>query len=217
MKRLKRSHPFAAAALALTIGSCGAARAGAPQPEQRESDFAHVCAGGVARGQSCAVATQADDCPGSQCILKPESSFIRGEVTVIAHDTVTDWATGNVGNRALTVMLEVKGPDGKPRMLASTYQNLTFPTDAPTAPGNVVAIAMDEAAVKTLATSVGGLLFTRPEATFTQQLQALFGSTGTPALVAIIGRQPESTDQTATGLATVLRFKVRLQFLAPAA
>ena len=65
---------------------------------------------------------------------------IKGTLTIIAHDSVTDWLNGGAANRALTVMLEVKAPDGSKQMLAATYQDLATPTNPPEAPSNVVAI-----------------------------------------------------------------------------
>lgn len=197
----------------LAVGVAGAARAGAPQPDTRQGDFAHVCQGGANKGQPCSVATQDADCPGSACVPATLSKTIPGTLTIIAHDTVTDWANGGATNRAVTVMLEVKAPDGSRRMLASTYQNVLAPSEPPAAPGNVVALPIDEAAVQTLAAAVGGLLFAHPEATITQQLQTLFATTGVPALVAVKDRRVDSADHTGDGLATVLRFKVRIQFL----
>src|SRR5262249_49232573 len=155
----------------------------------------------------CTVATQAADCPGSECVVVPVSKTIKGVLTLIAHDSVTDWANGGATNRALTVLLEVKAPDGSPQLLAATYQDLATPTNPPTAPGTVVAIDMDEANLQTLAGAVSGLLFVQPEATLAQQLQTLFGSTGTPVLVAVADRGVQSADHTGDGLATVLRFK----------
>jgi hypothetical protein len=65
---------------------------------------------------------------------------------------------------------------------------------------------------------VSGLLFVQPQSTLAQQLQTLFGTTGTPAIVAVTeGRSVELADHTGDGLATVLRFKIKLQFLEPAA
>lgn len=213
---MKPSHTLAALALCLAVGSCGTARAGAPQPDQRQGDFAHVCRGGLDKDQPCTVPTQEVDCPGSECVVQPVSGSIRGTLTLIAHDSVTDWANGGAANRALTALLEVRAPDGSQQMLAATYQDLAAPTNPPTAPGNVVAIDMDELALRNLSVAVSGLLFARPESTLSQQLQTLFGSTGTPALVAVTDRRVQSADHTGDGLATVLRFKVKIQFLAPA-
>lgn len=212
---MKSSRILAMLGMCLAVGSAGTARAGAPQPDERESGFAHVCKGGPNKSHPCAVATQEIDCPGSECVVQPLSASIKGTLTVIAHDSVTDWSTGIAGNRALTVLLEVKAPDGSQQMLAATYQNLAVPTNPPTAPGEVVAIDMDEAALKTLSPAVTGLLFVQPESTLSQQLQTLFGSTGTPAIVAVTDRRVQSADHTGDGLATVLRFKVKIQFLAP--
>jgi hypothetical protein len=129
---------------------------------------------------------------------------------------VTDWSTGVATHRALTVLLEVKAPDGSKQMLAATYQDIDTPTEPPTAPGNVVAIAMDELALNNLAKAVNGLLFVQPETALSQQLQALFSSNGTPALVAVNDRKVDFADHGSDPLATVLRFKVKLQFLDPA-
>ena len=213
---MKSSRLLATLAICLAAGSAGIARAGAPQPDQREGDFAHVCKGGPNKGQACTVATQDADCAGNVCVVQAVTSSVKGMLTIIAHDTVTDWSTGVAANRALTVMLEVKAPDGSQQMLAATYQNLALPTDPPTAPGAVVAINMDESAVQKLAAAVNGLLFVQPESTLAQQLQTLFGSTGTPVLVAVADRHPQFADHTGDGLATVLRFKVKIQFLEPA-
>ena len=59
---------------------------------------------------------------------------------------------------------------------------------------------------------MSGLLFVQPESTLAQQLQQLFDSTGTPVLVGV-DRHPQFADHSGDGLATVLRFKVKVQFL----
>jgi hypothetical protein len=128
---------------------------------------------------------------------------------------VADWLNGGAPNRALTVMLEVKAPDGSKQILAATYQDLAAPTDPPEAPVNVVSIPMDEAALQTLSGALNGLLFVQPESTLSEQLQTLFSSTGTPVLVALDDKRAQSADHTGDGLATVLRFKVKIQFLDP--
>jgi hypothetical protein len=203
-------------ACCIAVSVTGAARAGAPQPDTRSGDFVHVCQGGANKGLACSVATQDTDCPGSACVARPLSSAVRGTLTIIAHDSVTDWLNGGATNRALTVMLEVKSPDGVKQMLAATYQDLANPTESPSAETNVISIQMDEDAVKTVALGLNGLLFVQPESTLAQQLQTLFGSTGTPVIVAV-DRKGQSADHTADGLATVLRFKVKVQFLEPVA
>ena len=210
MKQLSR-------VIMLSLLLAAPAGAGAPQPETRQGDFAHVCKGGPNKDLACTVATEAADCPRSECVVQAVSKTIKGELTLIAHDTVTDWANGSVGNQALTVMLEVKGPDGSREMLAATYQNLATPSFPPTAPSDVVAIDMDEAALQTLAKSVGGLLFARGETAIAQRLQALFASAGTPAIVDALERTTENGDHTGDALATVVRFKVKIPFLTPAA
>ena len=98
-------------------------------------------------------------------MLQTLSKTIKGTLTIIAHDSVTDWLNGGATNRALTLMLEVKAPDGSKQILAATYQDLASPTDPPQALGNVVSIDMDELAVKNLAGAVNGLLFAQPEST----------------------------------------------------
>lgn len=211
-------HRFAFVALAVCLlaGGPRPALAGAPQPEQRAGDFAHICAGGPNRGLACTVDTEAIDCPRGSCVVQAVSKTIKGTLTLIAHDAVTDWATGTATHQALTVLLEVKAPNGTKQLLAATYQNITTPTLPPTAPTDVVAIDMDEAALQSLAAAVTGLAFAQPEAAFAEHLQTLFGTTGTPAIVAVLDRKVDSADHTGDALATVLRFKVKLQFLAPA-
>lgn len=212
---MKRSRILIALACCLALGSPGAARAGAPQPDQRQGDFEHVCKGGPNKALACTIATQDADCPRSECVVKTLSSIIRGRLTIIAHDSVTDWLNGGAPNSALTVMLEVKAPDGSKQILAATYQDLATPTNPPQAPGNVVAIQMDEFAVQTVSGGLDGLRFASPESTISEQLQTLFGATGTPTIVASEDRRARFADHTGDGLATVLRFKVKIQFLDP--
>jgi len=193
----------------------GAARAGAPQPETRQGDFAHTCRGGARKALACTVPTEDVDCPGSECVVTTLSKVVPGTLTIIAHDSVTDWLAGGAGNRALTVMLEVRAPDGSRQMLAGTYQDLLDPTNAPSAPSDVVAIQMDESALHALAPAVGGLLFIRPESALAAKLQTLFGSTGTPVIIAVAPRSAQFADHTDDALASVLRFKVRVRFVEP--
>jgi hypothetical protein len=203
--------------LALLAGMALAAtaHAGAPQPDTRQGEFAHVCRSGANKNRACTIATEAQDCPRSTCVLRTLSNPVKATLTIIAHDAVTDWANGGATNQALTVLLEVRAPNGTQQMLAATYQNLAEPRTAPTAPTNVVAIDMDEFALRAAAGAVDGLLFVQPEATLAEQLQTLFGQTGTPVLVAT-ERQVQSADHTGDGLATVVRFKMKLQFVDPA-
>lgn len=212
---MKQSRILVALAWCIAVGSAGAARAGAPQPDQRQGDYEHVCKGGPNKAQACTVATQDADCPRSECVVKTLSNAIKGTLTIIAHDSVTDWLNGGAPNSALTVMLEVKAPDGSKQILAATYQDLGVPTNPPEAPGDVVAIQMDEFALQTVSGALNGLLFVRPESTISEQLQALFGSAGTPVIVGLEDRGAQAADHTGDGLATVLRFKVKLQFLDP--
>lgn len=201
-------------ALAAGLSLATAAFAGAPAPDTRQGDFVHVCRGGARKGLACTVATEATDCPGSECVVQAVSGTIKGELTLIAHDSVTDWAAGTTGNRSLTVLLEVRGPAGT-ALLAATYQNLADPTLAPLAPTNVVAFEMDEATLRDAVPAIGGLLFAQPEARLAEQLQTLYGQTGTPALVAITDKQVLAGDHVDDELATVVRLKVKIQFLKP--
>jgi hypothetical protein len=212
---MKRSPILVALAASIAVGNAGAAWAGAPQPETRQGDFEHVCKGGPNKDLACTVATQAVDCPESECVIQTLSKTIKGTLTIIAHDSVTDWLNGGATNRALTLMLEVKAPDGSKQMLAGTYQNLASPTDPPEAPSNVVSIPIDESAVTTLSSAVNGLVFAQPQSAIAQQLQTLFISTGTPAIVSVKDKKVWFADHTGDGLATVLRFKVKIQFLDP--
>jgi len=211
----KPSRILVALAWCLALGSAGAAHAGAPQPDTRQGDFAHICRGGPNKAQACTVATQATDCPKSECVVTTLSKTIKGTLTILAHDSVTDWLNGGATNHALTVMLEVKAPDGTKQILAATYQDLAAPTNPPEAPSDVVSIQMDESALHTLSGALNGLLFVQPESTLSQQLQTLFNSTGTPVIVAVDDKRAQSADHTGDALATVLRFKVKVQFLEP--
>jgi hypothetical protein len=210
---MKHVSILAGIACCLAIGSVRPARAGAPQPDTRAGDFVHVCQGGANKGLACTVATEATDCPKSECVVRTLSKPIKGRLTIIAHDTVTDWLNGGATNSALTVLLEVKAPDGSRHILAATYQDLVTPTNPPAAPSNVVSIAMDELALRNLAGAVSGLVFVQPESTLSQQLQQLFSVAGTPVIIATNDRRVDFADHTGDGLATVLRFKVKVQFV----
>jgi hypothetical protein len=72
---------------------------------------------------------------------------------------------------------------------------------------------MSEAALQSLAGALTGLLFAQPEAALAARLQALFNNTGTPAIVAVKETKLDAADHTGDALATVLRFKVKIQFL----
>jgi hypothetical protein len=210
---MRPSRRLATLAMCLAIGTAGTADAGAPQPETRHGDFAHVCRSGPRKNLACTVPTEEADCPASECVVKTLSGIVSGTLTLIAHDSVTDWANGGATNRALTVLLEVKAPGGSLQLLSATYQHLADPTFAPTAPGNVVAVEMDERALGSLST-VSGLLFAQPEATLADELRTLFGFAGTPVLIGT-DKKVQSADHTTDGLATVARFKVKIQFLEP--
>ena len=212
---MQHAQIFTAIALVVAMGAAGPAWAGAPTPDNREGDFKHVCKGGANKDAECTVATEAVDCPKSSCVLKTLSKSIKGTLTIIAHDDVRDWLNGVGGNQALTVMLEVKAPDGTKQTLAATYQDLTFPNNPPQALSNVVSIDLNETNVATLAAAVSGLVFAQPELVMAQRLQALFSATGTPAIVDVKDKKVQFADHSTDGLATVLRFKVKIQFIDP--
>lgn len=211
---MNRNHSLAALALGLSLVATGIAHAGAPQPETRQGDFAHVCSRGPNRGDACTVANQDVDCAGAACVVQTVGPTARGTLTLIAHDSVTDWNNGGAPNRALTVLLEVKAPSG-PQLLSATYQNVPDPTLPPTAPSNVVSIDLDEENLANVADVVGDLLFVQPEAALAAELQELFETTGTPVLVDASEGSVRSADHTADPLATVVRFKVKIRFLNP--
>jgi len=213
---MKQSHVGLIAFAILASGFAATARAGAPAPDTRAGDFAHVCQSGANKAQPCTVATQSTDCPGSECVVRALSNPVNATLTIIAHDQVTDWLHGGATNRALTVMIDVKVPGVGRQLLSATYQDVVDPTNPPEAVADVVSIPMDEAAVRTLSSAVSGLRFARPEATLSQQVQTLFNVTGVPVIVAAADRNVEFADHVADGLATVLRFKVRVQFVEPA-
>lgn len=201
--------------LAVTVSVAGVAWAGAPTPDNRSEDFEHVCKKGPNKDQPCTVATQAMDCPKSECVPKTLSKTFKGTLTLIADGNVRDWLNGTAGNQALTVMLEVKAPDGSKQILAATYQDLTFPTNPPQAPSNVVSIDLSETNVQALASAVSGLVFAQPEGVIASQLQTLFSATGTPVIIEAKEKKVQLADHTTDDLATVLRFKVKLQFVDP--
>lgn len=213
---MNRLHYSAMAlTLAVTVNFAGVAWAGAPTPDNRSEDFDHVCKKGQNKDQPCTVATQAADCPGSECVPKTLSKTFKGTLTLIADGNVRDWFNGTAGNQALTVMLEVKAPDGSKQILAQTYQDVTNPTNPPEAPMSVVAIPLSETNVQGLASAVSGLVFAQPEGVIASELLTLFSATGTPVIIEAKEKKVELADHTADNLATVLRFKVKLQFVDP--
>ena len=213
---MNRCRSTIALALFLALASAPAVRAGAPQPDTRQGNFVHVCQGGPNKGDSCTIPTEDTDCPRSSCVLTTLGKPIRGTLTLIAHDAVTDWLNGGATNQAMTVLLEVRAPDGSKQMLAATYQDLATPTNPPSATSDVISIGLDETALHNLAAGgASGLLFVQPESTLRTQLQTLFQSTGTPVLVATADRSARVADHVGDGLATVLRFKVIVRFLEP--
>lgn len=213
---MRPSRPLAGLAhmiaMCLALGSAGTALAGAPQPDTRQGNFVHVCRSGPHKNQACSIATEETDCASSTCVVKTLSGNINGVLTIIAHDAVADWAHGGATNQALTLLLEVKAPSG-PQLLSATYQNLPDPTLAPTAPSDIVSVDMDEFTLRDIG-DVNGLVFAHPDATLAVQLQTLFGAEGSPAIVAT-DKKVQLADHTTDGLATVLRFKVKIQFLQP--
>jgi len=210
MKRFRTMSPVVLAALAAFAGT---AQAGAPTPDVRGGAYRYVCKGGANKGSLCTVATEAADCPRSACVLAAVSKKIRGTLTIVVDDLVRDWKQGTGGPRALTLLLELKAPDGTKHLLAETYQDLVDPTQPPTLPTNVVSIPVDEAELKTLAASLNGLLLVQAEANMADRLRALFNTTGTPVLVDLKATRAQFSDQTATPLASALRFKVEIQFV----
>lgn len=223
---MKHVQLVPALVLAAVVGSAGVARAGAPTPDDREGDFTLACKGGPNKTQACTVATEATDCPKSSCeVVTVSKKTIKGTLTIISDDLVSDWATGFTSPQALTIMLEVNA-NGSKQILADTYQNMGDPLDltnvtqAPTAPTNVVAIPMDESAVKGLAAALDGLMFAQPENAIATQLRTLFNTTGTPVIVGVKKKSQFSdhstndpANPTSVLLASVLRFKVKIQFV----
>ena len=93
-------------------GSAGAARAGAPAARSAAGRLRARLQGRLQQGPGLHRRHRGRRLPGSECVVQALSHSIKGTLTIIAHDTVTDWSTGGAANRALTVMLEVKAPDG---------------------------------------------------------------------------------------------------------
>jgi hypothetical protein len=173
-----------------------------------------TCKGGSSKGGACTVATEAT---GVEQHLRSDDAQQndQGTLTLIADSNVRDWLNGTSGNQALTVMLEVKAPDGTKQILSQTYQDLASPSSPPQALPNVVSIDLSEDNVKTLAGGVNGLVFAQPDTVIATKLQTLFSVSGAPVIVEAKDKTVKLADHTADNLATVLRFKVKLQFLDP--
>ena len=111
--------------LATLLVSTGSAVAGgSPVPGLREEQLPHVCKG-PGKPQPCTADSQ---CPSGRCEINflrgPDAAFM-AEVTLIIDDNVSKYdGSASVSNvKAATVLLEIKD-NGETHLLAQTYQNL---------------------------------------------------------------------------------------------
>jgi hypothetical protein len=227
---------FVVLALVSSLAFGGPAQAGAPSPEDREFDLAHVCKGGPNADAAC---TDASECPGSTCVINFASKSITAKLTILVDDDVSNFNDDETGLEdvpnvvAATVLLEVK-KDGK-RVLAQTYQNLDQgnPGDLATLIANLQAgpflgdtETRDNRTTETNLNAAAGdasilqdFLFQAGDSELADALRALFGLTGTP----IIAETPEKIEKVlqdnhlGDSLASVLRFKVKIRFVPPPA
>jgi hypothetical protein len=78
---MKSPRSLTTLAICIAAGLARLAYGGAPQPDRRQGDFAHLCTGGSSKGQPCTLATEEVDCPGSACVVEAVSPSIKGTLT----------------------------------------------------------------------------------------------------------------------------------------
>lgn len=199
--------------LTIVLGIGAAAWAGGPTPAERQDAFSSTCAGGPNQGGTCTAANESVMCPGSACVVTPQSKTFRGVLTIIMDEGLGDWygsaACGffSVPAQAATVLLEVK-KDGVKHLFASTYQNGAC--ESPQLEPTVLRDPFTEYGVSHPDFSL--IRFTQPVRDMADKLRALYGFSGTPVIVSV-SRTPVIEDQQGSSLATVLRFKVKFQFI----
>jgi len=227
---------FLILALATLLMATGSAGAGSPVSELRETQLPHVCKGGPRKGQAC---TDDAQCPRGLC----EINFLRGpdatfeaEVTLIIDDNVSKFdGTEEISDvKAATVLLEIKDK-GETHLLAQTYQDLEghdfkaltdalkagpFLADmgAPVSNRRAAEFRLFESLTDDPFPSIlDDFLFEQGDNELANAVRTLLGVTGRP-IIADVPRDAapvQRSDHVADGLASLVRLKVKIRFVAP--
>ena len=212
-----------ALALAALLLPAGTAWTAAPEHEDREAAFAHVCTGGPNKGQSCTPPAegQKNPCPKSQCeidyITKPngEALTITGTLTIIVNENVIDWNNPRspLDITLTTVLLEVK-KGGQSHLLTQTYQNCCkIPNGDETMPGWFELAAESNLGIISLHDKdLNGFISQQPESTLAQGLRDLFQRTGIPIIMET-AKEFDLSNHAGDLLGSAVRFKVKIRFV----
>jgi hypothetical protein len=233
-----RSHyPFPSLAFATLLVTAGSSYAGSPVSHLREEQLPHVCRGGPREGLACTDDAQCP--PGNKCevhfLRGPDTAF-EAEVTLIIDDNVSKFdGTEEISDVvAATVLLEIKHK-GKTHLLAQTYQNLEgqdfktltealkagpflADTGSPVSNRRAAEFRLNEALTDDPFPSIlDDFLFEEGDNEMADAVRALFDVTGRP-IVAHVPRNAafvQRSDHVADGLASLVRLKVEIRFVAP--
>ena len=222
-------YPFLSLVLATLLAAAGAAFAGSPVSELRETQLPHVCKDG---GQAC---TQDAQCPASLCEINfvpgPDAT-LEADVTLIIDDNVSKFNNKEKISdvKAATVLLEIKNK-GTTHLLAQTYQNLKGHNFKALTEGPFLAdmgspVSNRRAAEFRLFESltddpfpsiVDDFLFEEGDNELANAVRALAGVTGRPIIadVPLDDAFVQRSDHIADGLASLVRLKVKIRFVAP--
>jgi hypothetical protein len=209
---------YTVALLALTAG---AASAGAPASTRRDATLPHACRGGAATGAPCA--SDADCAPG-RCVLVAQSTKFTALVTFIVDDHVSQFdGSEDVSDVvAVTAVVEI-ARGGNRLVLAQVYQNLAgddlatlvanlqagpFIADTGNSNRRVTEASLNGADTAAL---LDDFLFQQGDDEMTDALRAFYGTTGVPVVAK--AERLERWDQGGTGLASLVRLKVRGRFV----
>jgi hypothetical protein len=227
---------FHSLAFATLLVATSSTYASSPVSQLREEQLPHVCKGGPRKGLACTDETQ---CPRGTC----EINFLRGpnttfeaEVTLIVDDNVSKFdGTEEISDIiAATVLLEIKDK-GETHLLAQTYQNLEghdfksltdalragpflADTGSPVSNRRAAEFRLNEALTDDPFPSIlDDFLFEEGDSEMADAVRALFGVTGRPIVAEVPKRAAfvERSDHVADGLASLVRLKAKIRFVAP--
>jgi hypothetical protein len=231
-------YPFLSFVLALLLFDTGSIHASSPISELRETQLPHVCKG-PGKPQPC---TDDSQCPSGLCEINflrgPDAAFM-AEVTLIIDDNVSKFDGSESEElsdvKAATVLLEIKDK-GETHLLAQTYQNLEggnfdalvaalkagpFLADMGLGPPETNRRAAEFRLFESLTDDpfpsiLDDFLFEEGDNELADAVRALFGIAGRP-IIAEVPRDAalvQRSDHVADGLASLVRLKVKIRFVA---
>ena len=234
-----RDVSFLLALATLLVATGSAVAGGSPISGSREIQLPHVCKG-PGKSQPC---TDDSQCSSGRCEINflrgPDAAFM-AEVTLIIDDNVSKFDGSESeelsGVKAATVLLEIKDK-GETHLLAHTYQNLEgqdfnalvaalkagpFLADMGSGPPNTNRRAAERRLFESrtddpFPSILDDFLFEEGDNEMADAVRALFGITGRPIIadvpedVALVQR----SDHVEDGLASLVRMKVKIRFVAP--